>query len=188
MPDILFVVDDEGSSQGQTGIVEHSVIGSDFLLDICQQRNIDGSETSFLSGLQGPLPVDEVRVDGASDDLAAVLSEVFGVVAELDNLGGADEGEVKGVEEEHQPFVLVVLEGDFLEVVLAGDPGVGSEEGSGLTDNCSGDLSCHKICFYNINSRIINLPIHHPLLSKQSSQDKSASHSILINHHTIYPL
>lgn len=92
--------------------------------------------------------MNEVGIDRASDNLASSFSEVFGVVAEFDNFGGTDKCEVKRVEEEDKPLVLEVLEGDLLEGVLAGDPGVGLEERSGFSDDCSSDLGCHKICFY----------------------------------------
>jgi hypothetical protein len=56
-----------------------------------------------------------MRVDGASDHFAIVLSEVLGLVAELNNLGWADEGEIERVEEEQQPLALVVLQRDLFE-------------------------------------------------------------------------
>jgi len=95
--------------------------------------------------------VNEVRVNGASDNLTAGFSEVFGVVAELDDFCGADECEVKGIEEEDKPLVLVVLEGELFELIKAGDPGGSFEEGGSFANDSSGDLSSHKICFQIID-------------------------------------
>jgi len=79
---------------------------------------------------------------------------VLGIVAEVNDFGGADEGEVKGIEEEKQPFVLVVVEGELLELVGGGDPGVGLEEGSRLADEGFSYLVCHR---YIVKIDIIRL-------------------------------
>jgi len=46
-----------------------------------------------------------------------MFSEGFGVVAELDDFSGADEGEVQWIEKEQQPFGFVVSKGELLEFV-----------------------------------------------------------------------
>lgn len=47
-------------------------------------------------------------VHGAGDHLAADLSELFGLVAEGDDLSWAHEGEVQGIEEKNHILSLVV--------------------------------------------------------------------------------
>lgn len=39
------------------------------------------------------------------------------MVAEVNDFGGADKGEVKGVEEEQKPFALIGVKREFLELV-----------------------------------------------------------------------
>lgn len=48
-----------------------------------------------------PGQVTELRVGGGSKDLAADLTELFHTIAEGDDLGGADEGEVQRIEEQN---------------------------------------------------------------------------------------
>lgn len=115
MSDDLVIVNEESASEGEAGIIEDTVSVSNFFLDISKQRDVDGTKSSLIAGLKGPPPMDEMRVNGASDHFAIVLSEVLGLVAELNNFGGADEGEIEGVEEEQQPLALVVLKRDLLE-------------------------------------------------------------------------
>ena len=43
--------------------------------------------------------MDEVGVDGAADYFATYVAEGLGMLAELYNFGGADEGEVEGIKE-----------------------------------------------------------------------------------------
>lgn len=54
----------------------------------------------------------------------------------LDDLGGADEGEVERVEEEDNPLALIVLQGDVLELAAREDGG-GSEGRSRTLDESS---------------------------------------------------
>ena len=60
----------------------------------------------------------EMRVDGAGDDLAVHLLELFDLVGELSDLGGAHEGKIKWVEEEHDVLALELLQGDVLELLV----------------------------------------------------------------------
>ena len=67
------------------------------------------------------------------------------MVAEVNDLCRTDEGKIKGVEEEQEPLALIVAEGNFFELVCAGDPGVGFEEGGCLSDDCPCSLAGHDI-------------------------------------------
>jgi len=58
--------------------------------------------------------MDEVRVNGSSNDFAVSLSEFFSLFREGDDFSGADEGEVQRIEEEDDPLALVVRELDLL--------------------------------------------------------------------------
>ena len=158
VPQNLVVINEEGTSEGKSGIIENSVVRGYLLVNICDKRDVDGAESSNIFGLESPPPVHKVGVNGAAYNLAAVFPEGLGVVAEVHDFGGADEGEVEGVEEEEQPLALVVGEGELLELIGGAHPGVGLEEGSGFSDNCFCCLACHKIYLYQIfeNSSILS--------------------------------
>lgn len=47
-----------------------------------------------------------MRVHGAGDNLAVVVSKLGNHVREGDQFSGADKGEVQGVEEKENPFAL----------------------------------------------------------------------------------
>ncbi|CAM6005214.1 unnamed protein product [Sphagnum balticum] len=89
----------------------------------------------------------EVRIDGDSQDLAVVLAEVLSAVGKLYNFGGADEGKVKGVEEEEEPLALVAFERYFLEIAGGAVPGSGFEGGGDFAYGCSGDSGGHAIYY-----------------------------------------
>jgi len=72
----------------------------------------------------------ELAVGGASDHLAVDLAELGGALREGNDLGGAHEGEVQRVEEQHQVLSLVVAQLDVLEHAV--DDGSAGEFGSGL--------------------------------------------------------
>lgn len=161
VPEDLVVVNDESASQGESSVIEHSIVRGDLLLDIGNEGDVDVAETSLAAGLMGPSSMDEVGVDGASEDFTAALPEGLGVVAELYDFCRADESEVEGIEKEEYPLVLVVGEGEFLEFSSRGDPGVGPEEGGCFADDCLDCLTCHKIYLSKIpESYTINRNLH----------------------------
>ena len=61
----------------------------------------------------------KMRIDRTSYNFTPLISEFFGVIAEVNDLCRADKGEVKRVEEEQKPLVLVVVQRKFLELVSA---------------------------------------------------------------------
>ena len=62
--------------------------------------------------------MDEVRVRADGVDVYAQLLELLVVVSQVGQLGGADEGEVTGVEEEDAPLALEVLLRYFEEALV----------------------------------------------------------------------
>ena len=97
-------IDDVGGTEGDTLIVrvveKASVVAGDALGKIRDHGEVHGTETALVSGLHRVLAVGELRVDGAANELAADGLEVGSAVAELADLSGAHEGEVKWPEEE----------------------------------------------------------------------------------------
>lgn len=143
VPDDLVVVDEEGASKCEAGIIEHSVLISDVLLDVSKEGNVERAESSIGAVVERPPPMDEVGVDGAADHLAVVLPELRSLVAELNDLSGADEGEVERVEEEEQPLALEVVQRDLLELVRCAQPGLRLEVRGDLADSSSDHLRSH---------------------------------------------
>ena len=78
----------------------------------------------------------ELGVDGAGEDFTSDFSELFGLVVEGNDFGGADEGEVEGIEEEDDVLSLVGAEVDFAEVAVV--PGIGDEMRGRLSDKTDG--------------------------------------------------
>ena len=74
-----------------------------------------------------------IAVDGSGDDLAVKGAELLSAVRELDDLGGAHEGEVQGVEEQNHPLALVLGQLDVTEGAV-GQQRSRLELGSGLAD------------------------------------------------------
>ena len=74
----------------------------------------------------------EFGVNGAGKDFTSDFFEFFSLVIEGNDFGGADKGEVKGVEEEKDVLALVGADVDFLEVAVV--PSIGNEVGSGFSD------------------------------------------------------
>ncbi len=103
--DNLVLVDDVGGSEGNSiiiTVVDEAAVGlGDFLGDISNQGDVHLSETSLLSVFLGVFHVWELGIDGDSNNLTAVLSELLGLVWELADLSGAHEGEIEWVEEEN---------------------------------------------------------------------------------------
>lgn len=107
----LVVVNDEGAPKSKSAVVQDSVIRCDLFLEVGNQRNVDASKTTLTAWLLSPSSVNEVRVNGASEDFAPVFPEGFGMIAEVYDFSGADEGEVKRIEEKEYPLILVVGKG-----------------------------------------------------------------------------
>ena len=130
-------VDDEHPAEGDARVLnEHAVVAGHAEVLVREDGDVHLPEAALLAGGADPGKVGVLAVAGGGDDLAVDLAELLGLLAEGDDLGGADEGEVHGVEEENQPLALVVRELDVLEVVV--DNGGAAEIGGGLTNKSFG--------------------------------------------------
>ena len=127
-------VNDVGGTEGVSSVQIHGSVGlRDGTVQVSEERDVEGaSQTTFLpAGLDpGKMRVD--RVDGDTEDLSTNLTELVSVVGELEDLGGAHEGPIQGVEEEDDPLASIVGEGDLLD--LAVDDSVGGEGGGSFSD------------------------------------------------------
>lgn len=66
----------------------------DFVGDVSNQGEVDLTKTSLLAGGLYPSKVNKLGVNRASQDLNTGLSELLSLVAELNDLSGAHEGEI----------------------------------------------------------------------------------------------
>ncbi len=137
-----WVLDDTVSVNDVSSSVGNSLFGSVFtktsvspwngLVEIRDQWDFHGPETSIFPWLERVLHVRELWVNWASEDFASDFSELLGFVAEGYDFGGADKGEIKRVEEQNYVFSFVVWEVDFTKVSV--EPGWGFELRSWLSD------------------------------------------------------
>jgi hypothetical protein len=65
-----------------------------------------------------PGEVDELGVDAGAEELRVAVEELLVQLAEGGNLGGADEGEVLGPEEDDLPLAGIALVADFFKGLL----------------------------------------------------------------------
>lgn len=73
---------------------EDTILLGDFVAKVGNQGELDLTKTSLLAGSVDPCKVNELGVNRATQDLNAGLLEVLNLVAELNDLSGAHEGEV----------------------------------------------------------------------------------------------
>lgn len=69
---------------------------------------------------------------------------MLGFIAEINDFGWADEGEVQWIEEKQKPFIFVGVETELFEFVGGANPCLGFEVRCYLADSCSNDLRCHE--------------------------------------------
>ena len=97
-------IDDVSGTKCDTFVLrvlkEAAIVARDLLGDIGDHGEGHGAETTRLPRLHRVLSVRELRVDGATDELAVDGLEVGGLVTELADLSRAHEREVKRPEEQ----------------------------------------------------------------------------------------
>jgi len=129
------IIDDVSGSEGDVLLGDEASVGlGDALVDVSKEGDVHITETSFISGFLAPFHMGELGVNGGTDDFAVSLSELFGLVGELDDFSGADKGEIQRIEEKDNPLALVVRELDVFEALLGVDVGVLLEFRSGGKD------------------------------------------------------
>ena len=101
-------IDDVSGTQGDTrvpGVLkEAAIVTRDLFGDIRDHGHGHGAKTTLLSRLHRVLSVRELRVNGATDQLAADCFKLSSHVAELANLSRAHEREIQRPEEKDNIF------------------------------------------------------------------------------------
>ena len=97
-------VDDISRTKGNTLVLrvlkEAAIVAGDALCNIGDHGHSHGAKATSLSRLHGVLSVGELRIDRATDKLAANGLELGSLVTELADLSWAHKSEIEGPEEQ----------------------------------------------------------------------------------------
>ena len=88
----------------RTHVVQNAVLRGDLLRVVADDGDLHVAQTALLAGSLDPRQVRLHRIARAGDQLRVDLAELLSAVAEGDDLSGAHEGEILGVEEQHHVF------------------------------------------------------------------------------------
>lgn len=104
-------VDDEEAAQGDALLLNQAaVVAGNLEVLVGNEGELEVlAETTLLAGAFAPGQVGEVAVGGDTQDGGVELLELGQGVVVGENLGGADEGEVHGVEQEDDPGIYWLL-------------------------------------------------------------------------------
>ncbi len=127
-------VDDVRRTQGVAGLqVESTILRRDVAINVSDEGDVQRTtKATFLAAGVDPGKMREHGVDGDTNDLSTNGAELVGVVAELEDLSGADEGPVQRIEEEDDVLSGVILQAHFLNFAIDDS---GSSESRGRLAN-----------------------------------------------------
>jgi len=110
-------INDVESAHGVASLEEEgTVLLGDLLVEIREQRDVErATEATLLAIGLNPSQMAEHAVDRPAEHGAALLLELSSAIAEGEDLGGAHEGPVQRVGEEHNVLALVVRKLELLE-------------------------------------------------------------------------
>ena len=118
MHDHPFRVDDEQSAIGFAVVVEHVVGGADLTLQVGDERIADIAHATLVTRGLDPGQVAVLAVDGDRENFGVLAGEISDAIAEGRDLCRTNEGEVQGVEEQHDILAPVLGQADFLELLI----------------------------------------------------------------------
>jgi len=137
-------IDEESTSVSSTLSItvlnEDTVVSANLLGHISQQRNGHVTKSTLFSGLLAPFSMDKLRISRAANNFSVDLAESFSGVVETNDFSRAYKGEVEWVEEQKNPFSLVLFKGDSFNTIF---PGGGGESRSWFTNK-----NAHSCIFY----------------------------------------
>jgi len=103
-------IDDEKTPERVAGVFEEdSVVLGDLVRQVGEKWDIERPEAAILARSLDPSQMSELRVDRHAHHLGVDSTELFGAVAESNDLRRADESEVQWIKEEDEIFALVHL-------------------------------------------------------------------------------
>ena len=122
MPHNTLSVDNVGGPVRYTNfssvLAKAAIVLGDGFVQIAHQWDLHLAKTAILPRLQAVLHMRELRVNGNPNNLTSDFSELLSLVAEGNNLGGANKGKIKRVEEENQVFACIVGESNIPEITF----------------------------------------------------------------------
>jgi hypothetical protein len=135
-------VDDVEPTVGVAGLLdEATVLAGDGLGQVRHERNAQrATQTALLAGRVDPRQVRVLGIHRHTHHLRVDLAELLDAVAEGEDFGGAHEGEVQGVEEQHQVLPLEV--GQFHTNEVLTENGFLVKVGGGLTNESGHGALC----------------------------------------------
>ncbi len=84
--------------QGVTSVLVHNTVGlRNLVVYVSEERVVDTTETTLLAGGVDPSSVGEDGINRDTNNFSTNLAELFSLLAESNNFGGADESEVTNV-------------------------------------------------------------------------------------------
>ena len=120
-------IDDESASISSTLSItvlnEDTIISANLLGHISQQRNGHVTKSTLFSGLLAPFSMDKLRISRAANNFSVDLAESFSGIVETNDFSRAYEGEVEWVEEQKNPFSLVLFEGNSFNTIIPSSRG-----------------------------------------------------------------
>jgi hypothetical protein len=144
---VLVVANNEQTSQSVTSVLVQNTVGlRNLVVDVSEERVVNTTETTLLARSVDPSSVSVRRINGDTNNFGTNLAELFSLLAESNNFGGADESEVKRIEVENEVLALVVLQGDLLE--LAVDNSLAFEVRSGVADSGVRSQRRHSVSLF----------------------------------------
>lgn len=128
-------IDEESTSVSSTLSItvlnEDTIVSANLLGYISQQGNVHVTKTTLFSGFLAPFGMDKLRISRAANNFSVDLAESFSGITETNDFSRAYKGEVKGVEEQKNPFSLVLFEGNSFNTII---PSLRSESWSLFTN------------------------------------------------------
>lgn len=112
-------IDDVEAAKGDASVLlQHAVSGGDLFCHIGKDRNLHVAKTASFAWSFDPGQVHFRGIGGCGKELTVERLEFLCPVAEGDDFGGANKGEVFGVPKENDVFSLVIFEVDLFEVAI----------------------------------------------------------------------
>jgi hypothetical protein len=113
------LVNQEQAAKCDSGSLEqNAILFGDFLVQVGNQRIGYAAEAAFLAGEVVPGEVTEHAIDRTAKNDGITLGELFEVLLESDDFGGANEGEVEGVKEKDDILATELTKMHFGDLVF----------------------------------------------------------------------
>jgi len=111
-------IDDEKGTKWDAIGKKNTVLGGDRLGEVSDNRDLHVTQTTFLARSVHPGKMGEQGIARGSNDLGVDGIELRLTIAESNDLGRADEGEIQRIPEEDDPLASELRQRDILELLV----------------------------------------------------------------------